>query len=282
MSKFAQLGADIVKLWGKYGGSYLKGIESTLVLALIGTLLGCLIGFICGVLTTIPCGPSDHPVKRFFLKLIRVIIHVYVEVFRGTPMVLQAVFLYYGLPYFSDNALKFTSVWAAAIVVVSINTGAYMAESVRGGIISVDPGQAEGAKAIGMTHVQAMTSVILPQALRNIMPQIGNNFIINVKDTSVMFIIGFPDFFAAHRAAVGASYLYFPSATVEMAGYLTMTLIASFLLRWVERRLDGASSYELVQADALTMTAGTYNHPDRGTPFDERSKEYADSGKAGE
>ena len=216
MTKFAQLGADIAKLWLKYGQSYISGIENTLILALVGTLIGCLIGFICGILNTIPSGKNDHPLKRFFLGLIRVIIRVYVEVFRGTPMVLQAVFLYYGLPYFTDNALKFTSVWAAAIVVVSINTGAYMAESVRGGIISVDPGQTEGAKAIGMTHVQTMTSVILPQALRNIMPQIGNNFIINVKDTSVMFIIGFPEFFSAHRATVGASYLYFPSATVEM------------------------------------------------------------------
>ena len=124
-----------------------------------------------------------------------------------------------------------------------------------------------------MTHVQTMLYVILPQALRNIMPQIGNNFIINVKDTSVMFIIGFPDFFAAHRAAVGASYLYFPSAAVEMIGYLTMTLLASFLLRWVEKKLDGSSSYELVQVDQLTMTAGTYSFPDKRSPFDERSPE---------
>ena len=285
MGKLAQLGLDIAKLWGKYSASYFSGMKNTLILALIGTLIGCIIGFICGgciigficgVLNTIPYSKSDHPVKRFVLKLIRVIIRIYVEVFRGTPMVLQAVFLFYGLPYFTDNAMRFSSVWAAAIVVVSINTGAYMAESVRGGIISVDPGQTEGAMAIGMTHVQTMTSVILPQALRNIMPQIGNNFIINVKDTSVMFIIGFPDFFAAHRAAVGASYLYFPSATVEMAGYLTMTLIASFLLRWMERRMDGSSSYELVQVDQLTMTAGTYRHPDKGSPFDERSREYAD------
>ena len=273
MTKFAQLGADIAKLWLKYGHSYISGIENTLILALVGTLIGCLIGFICGILNTIPSGKNDHPLKRSFLGLIRVVIRIYVEVFRGTPMVLQAVFLYYGLPYFTDNAVKFTSVWAAAIVVVSINTGAYMAESVRGGIISVDPGQTEGAKAIGMTHVQTMTSVILPQALRNIMPQIGNNFIINVKDTSVMFIIGFPEFFAAHRAAVGASYLYFPSATVEMAGYLTMTLLASFLLRWAEKKMDGASSYELVQVDPLTMTAGTYSFPDKRSPFDERNPE---------
>ena len=273
MDKFAQLGADIAKLWGRYGGSYLLGVKNTLILALVGTLLGCLIGFLCGVLNTIPYTKNDHPVKRFFLGLIRVVIRVYVEVFRGTPMVLQAVFLFYGLPYFTNNSLKFTSVWAAAIVVVSINTGAYMAESVRGGIISVDPGQTEGAKAIGMTHVQTMSFVILPQALRNIMPQIGNNFIINVKDTSVMFIIGFPDFFSAHRAAVGASYLYFPSATVEMAGYLTMTLLASFLLRWVEKKLDGSASYELVQVDSLTMSAGTFNFPDRSSPFDERNPE---------
>ena len=273
MGKFGQLAADITKLWAKYGGAYLAGMRNTLVLALIGTVIGCVIGFICGVLNTIPYTKNDHPLKRFVLKLLRVVIRIYVEVFRGTPMVLQAVFLYYGLPYFTDNAVRFNSIWAAAILVVSINTGAYMAESVRGGIISVDPGQTEGAMAIGMTHVQAMTSVILPQALRNIMPQIGNNFIINVKDTSVMFIIGFPEFFAAHRATVGASYLYFPSAVVEMAGYLSMTLIASFLLRWAEKKMDGSGSYELVEVDQLTMTAGTYSHPNKGTPFDERNPE---------
>ena len=274
MNKFAQLASDIVKLWTKYGSAYISGIENTLILALTATLIGCVIGFVCGVLNTIPCAKNDSGVKKFFVGLIRVIVRIYVEVFRGTPMVLQAVFIYYGLPYFTDNAVKFSSIWSAAILVVSINTGAYMAESVRGGIISVDPGQTEGAKAIGMTHVQTMTSVILPQALRNIMPQIGNNFIINVKDTSVMFIIGFPDFFAAHRASVGASYLYFPSATVEMIGYLTRTLLASFLLRWIEKKLDGDNSYELASGDQLVMAAGTYSHPDRGTPFDERSTEF--------
>ncbi len=276
MNKFTKLVTEIGKLWSKYGNSYLTGIQNTLILALAATAIGCIIGFACGILNTIPCSKNDPLPKRILLKLVRIIVRVYVEVFRGTPMVLQAVFIYYGLPYFTDNALKFTNMWVAALVVVSVNTGAYMAESVRGGIISIDPGQTEGAKAIGMTHVQTMMNVILPQALRNIMPQIGNNFIINVKDTSVMFIIGFPDFFAAHRAAVGASYLYFPSATVEMIGYLCMTLTASFLLRWVEKKLDGSSDYELVQGDPLVMTAGTYNHPDRGTPFDEHNKEFRD------
>ena len=279
MEKITQLSADIVKLWSKYGGSYLTGMRNTLILALVATVIGCVIGFICGILNTIPCTDRDPLPKRVLLRLIRIIVRVYVEVFRGTPMVLQAVFVYYGLPYFTDNAVKFTNIWVAAILVVSINTGAYMAESVRGGIISIDPGQTEGAKAIGMTHVQTMTSVILPQALRNIMPQIGNNFIINVKDTSVMFIISFTEFFAAHRYIVGVNNMYFPSATIEMIGYLTMTLIASFLLRLLEKWMDGSDSYELVQDDQLVMSAGTYSHPDRGTPFDERSKEYREQTK---
>ena len=274
MNVFLELLQDMARLWTKYYPMYLRGIGSTLALALVATLIGCIIGFVCGVLNTIPYTQRDSIVKRFFLKLIRALVRVYVEVFRGTPRVLQAVFIYYGLPYFTNNAVHFESVWLAAIIIVSINTGAYMAESVRGGIISIDIGQTEGAKAIGMTHVQTMTKVILPQALRNIMPQIGNNFIINVKDTSVMFIISFTEFFAAHRYIVGVNNMYFPSATIEMIGYLTLTLVASFLLRWVEKRMDGADSYELVQTDPLTMTAGTYSHPQRGSNYDEQSKEY--------
>ena len=277
MYKHIKLGSDIARLWSVYAPTYLNGVKNTLILAVIATAIGCIIGLVCGVLNTIPYAKNDPLWKRVVLKIIRIIVRIYVEIFRGTPMVLQAVFIYYGLPYFTDGQVSFSGysgMWLASIIVVSINTGAYMAESVRGGIISIDPGQTEGAKAIGMTHVQTMTSVILPQALRNIMPQIGNNFIINIKDTSVMFIIGFIDFFAVHRTIVGNNNLYFPSAAIEMVGYLTLTLAASALLRFVEKKMDGASNYDLVQTDALAMSAGTYSHPDRGTPFDERSKEF--------
>ena len=278
MDKLIKLFEDVARLWSKYSSFYLDGMKNTLILALVATAIGCVIGLVCGVLNTIPYSKNDNIIKRLFLALIRVLVRIYVEVFRGTPMVLQAVFIFYGLPYFTDNAMRFDDLWTAAILIVSINTGAYMAESVRGGIISIDPGQTEGAKAIGMTHVQTMTNVILPQALRNIMPQIGNNFIINVKDTSVMFIIGFTEFFAFHRYITGVNMLYFPSAAIEMIGYLTMTLLASFLLRWVEKKLDGSSSYELVQTDPLTMTAGTYNFPHKGSPFDECNKERGKNG----
>ena len=279
MDKFAELFSDISRLWSAYAPNYMNGVKNTLILAVIATFFGCVIGLICGILNTIPYTSRDPMWKKVLLKLTRILVRIYVEVFRGTPMVLQAVFIYYGLPYFTDSRIVFygySGMWLASIIIVSINTGAYMAESVRGGIISIDPGQTEGAKAIGMNHVQTMTTVILPQALRNIMPQIGNNFIINIKDTSVMFIIGFIEFFAVHRTIVGINNLYFPSAVIEMVGYLTLTLAASLLLRLVEKKMDGKSNYELIQTDALAMSAGTYSHPDRGTPFDERSKEFRD------
>ena len=277
MDKLVKLGQDMSLLWTNYKGAYWAGIQNTIILALVATAIGCIIGLVCGILNTIPYSPHDNAVKRFFLRLIRIVVRIYVEVFRGTPMVLQAVFIYYGLPYFTGGQVSFSGnsgIWLASIIVVSINTGAYMAESVRGGIISIDPGQTEGAMAIGMTHVQTMVSVILPQAIRNIIPQIGNNLIINIKDSSVMFIISFTEFFAWHRYIVGVNNMYFPSAAIEMLGYLTMTLAASLLLRLVEKWMDGADSYELVQVDQLTMAAGTYSHPDRGSPFDEHSKEY--------
>ena len=263
--------ANCATVLQKYGFSYLRGAGTTLLLALVGTFFGCLIGFAVGALQTIPVDKQRDPVwKRVLLKILHIFLRCYVELFRGTPMIVQAVFIYYGL--LQVFGIKM-GMWQAGFFIVSINTGAYMAESVRGGIISIDPGQTEGAKAIGMTHFQTMVNVIMPQALRNIMPQIGNNYIINVKDTSVMFIIGFTEFFAQHRYIVGVNNLYFPSATIEMIGYLILTLVASLLLRLIEKLMDGSDSYELAQGDQLVMAAGTYNHPVAGSPFDEKNEE---------
>lgn len=273
MSAFEKLLRDIARLWQDYAGLFLSGIGNTLSLAIICTAVGCIIGLLCGILNTIPYTHADPLPKRFVLKLIRILNRIYVEVFRGTPMILQAVVIYYGLPYFSNQALRFNSVWLCAFVVVSVNTGAYMAESVRGGILSIDPGQSEGAKAIGMTHWQTMRHVILPQTLRNILPQIGNNLIINIKDTSVMSIIGFTDFFAIYKSVTGSTYLYFPSAAIEMVGYLVLTLAASVLLRLTEKKMAGSANYELVQEDQLVMAAGTYSYPDKKA-FREHSREY--------
>lgn len=234
----------IVYLLQQYGTSYLKGAGTTLVIALVSTFVGCVIGFAVGIVQTIPSDPKrDSAAKRGLLKIVKIILKAYVELFRGTPMIVQAVFIYYGMAQVFGIQL---GMWSAAFLVVSINTGAYMAESVRGGIISVDPGQMEGAKAIGMTHFQAMIHVILPQAFRNIIPQIGNNFIINIKDTSVLSIISIVDLFFVHKSVAGALYTYFESATIVMCIYLTMTLVSSRLLLLWEKKLDGDENFELV------------------------------------
>ena len=238
----------------KYGLSMLRGAGYSLLIAAVGTIIGCLIGFVVGILQTIPVEENDGIVKKVVMFIVKLICSIYVEVFRGTPMMVQAVFIYYGATMvFGVNM----GALSAAFFVVSINTGAYIAESVRGGIISVDPGQVEGAKSIGMNHVKTMLYVVFPQALRNIMPQIGNNFIINIKDSCVLSVISVVELFFASSSGAGAYYKYFEVYTVTMVMYLVMTLCISRLLRWMESKMDGPENFVLAQYDQLSETSGT-------------------------
>ncbi len=236
-----------------YGSSLLKGAATTMVIAIVCTLLGCVIGFAVGLVQTTEPHKNSGVIKRGFLRVIKFILDAYVEIFRGTPMMLQAAFIYYGVAQVCGVNL---GMWSAALIIVSINTGAYMAETVRGGILSVDPGQREGARAIGMSHVKSMMYVILPQALRNIMPQIGNNLIINIKDTCVLSIIGTVELFFTFRSISGALYMYFEAASVTMIIYFVLTFVCSRLLRLMEAKMDGPSDFNLATTDTLAFTSG--------------------------
>jgi len=250
----------VVYLLQQYGPSFLRGAGTTMLIAVISTAVGCLIGFGVGIVQTTPADKA-HPVKYILMKLVRFLLDAYVEIFRGTPMMVQAMFIYYGLAQLFNIHL---GTMEAALFIVSINTGAYMAETVRGGILSIDPGQTEGAKAIGMTHVQTMNAVILPQALRNIMPQIGNNLIINIKDTCVLSVIGTVELFFATKSVAGAMYTYFEAFTITMAIYFVLTFSCSRLLRLWESKMDGPDSYELYDlatTDTLAHTTGLYSYP---------------------
>lgn len=232
----------------KYGGLFLQGAGTTLMLALIGTLIGCIIGLLVGVLRAIPISPNANPFVKFLHKLLQIVLLIYIEVFRGTPMIVQAMVVYYGsMQIFNINM----SALFAGFLIVSINTGAYMAETVRGGIESIDVGQTEAAKAIGMTHWQSMLSVVIPQTIRNIMPQIGNNLIINIKDTSVLMIISVTELFNCGNSAAGMYYKYFESFFIVSIIYLIMTFTCSRLLRWIERKIDGSNYYTLVPNDPM-------------------------------
>lgn len=228
----------IIRIVVEYWPMFLRGAGVTLVIALIGTVFGALIGLLSGILRTIPI-PENGP-KRLLLKIVNFLLSAYIEFFRGTPMIVQAMVIFYGAAmafgYQMDPLI-------AGIVIVSINTGAYMAEIVRGGIISVDPGQYEAAQAIGMNHLQTMMNVVLPQVIRNILPATGNQFIINIKDTAVLSVISISELFFQTNSIAGNNFRYFESFFVVCIIYFIMTYTVTLILRYIERRMDGPENY---------------------------------------
>lgn len=240
-------------LLDQYGTVLIKGAVVTLLLAIVGTFIGCLIGLVVGIIQTIPLDENEGKIKKAFVKAVQWLLDAYVEVFRGTPMIVQAMVVYYGAMSLFDIDM---SPMFAGFLVVSINTGAYMAETVRGGIESVDVGQKEAAVAIGMDHFQTMRCVILPQALRNVMPQLGNNLIINIKDTSVLNVISVTELYFASKSAAGVYYKYFEIFFITCVIYFIMTFTASRLLRWMESKMDGPKDYQLVEYDPMMDPCG--------------------------
>ena len=221
---------------------------------------GCLIGFAVGALQTIPIDKQRDPAwKRVLLKILHIFLRCYVELFRGTPMIVQAVFIYYGL--LQVFGIKM-GMWQAGFFIVSINTGAYMAETVRGGIVSIDPGQTEGAKAIGMNHWQTMPMSFCRRRCATSSRRSATTSSSTSSDTSVLSVISITDLFFVHKSVVGALYTYFESAAIVMVIYLTMTLFASYLLRLWEKALDGPQNYDLNTTDPLATPAACTMPPD--------------------
>ncbi len=248
----------VAYILNEYGSMLLSGAWKTMVIAVISTAIGCVIGFAVGIVQTIPTNRQENPVHWAVVGFFKALLNAYVEIFRGTPMMVQAAFIYYGAAMLFDIHM---GTWTAALFIVSINTGAYMAETVRGGILSIDPGQTEGAMAIGMNHMQIMTNVILPQALRNIMPQIGNNLIINIKDTCVLSIISVVELFYNVKSIVGATYAFFPAYSIAMVIYFILTFTCSRILRVIEGRMAGPDSYDLAMNDTLMGEGMTKYRP---------------------
>ncbi|NLJ98807.1 MAG: amino acid ABC transporter permease [Tissierellia bacterium] len=217
---------------------FLRGAGMTLYISIIGTIVGTIIGLLVGVIRTIPM--PDVGVKRVVLKIVNIVLSIYIEIFRGTPMIVQAMVIYYG----SALALGVDmNRLTAALFIVSVNTGAYMSEIVRGGIVSIDKGQFEAAHAIGMNHVQTMKNVVLPQVIRNILPATGNEFVINIKDTSVLNVISVTELYFQTKSISGNNFRYFESFFVACVLYFIMTFTVTRILRYIERKLDGPENY---------------------------------------
>lgn len=224
-----------------YWPMFLTGAGYTLLISITGTIVGSLFGLLIGVVRTIPLSVNDSKFKHVALKVVNTILTAYIEVFRGTPMIVQAMVIYYGL---ASIGIELNIIFAG-FVIVSINTGAYMAEIVRGGIIAVDKGQFEAAHSIGMNHGKTMLNIILPQVLRNILPATGNEFVINIKDTSVLSVISVTELFYKSKSIAGANFKYFPVFLITCVIYFIMTFTITRLLRMLERKLAGKDTYTI-------------------------------------
>ena len=232
---------DVLNIITKYYPQLLAGVGNTMLIALTGTVAGLAVGLLTGIVRT--TAPSKNPVLRVLQKILNAIIAVYVEVFRGTPMMVQSMVIYWGYAYATGGSTL--PLVPSGILIVSINTGAYMAEIVRGGIISIDRGQFEGAMSIGMTHSQTMFKVIIPQVMRNILPSVSNEFVINIKDTSVLNVIGVTELYYFAGIIKRQNFQTFQTYLVVCVLYFILTFAVTRLLRFAEKKLNGKDSYTI-------------------------------------
>lgn len=244
----------VLYIYKDYAPSFWLGTKNTLLVALSGTIAGFIIGLLVAILRTIPVKPKDAWYKKAPVTGLSFLLGIYIEVFRGTPMIVQAMVIFYGALQFLHIQMN---VMTAAIFIVSINTGAYMAEIIRGGIISVDKGQKEAAHAIGMTHFQSMIYVVLPQAVRNIMPSIGNEFVVNIKDSSVLNVISVTELYFTSKSAAGTYHHYFEVFFITALIYLVLTFTVTRILRFIEKKMDGKGTYTIHGSQTSSRSAIT-------------------------
>ncbi len=207
----------------------LSGLKNTMIIALIAVIIGIILGALVAVFKVIPR-------NNIFAKILNGIASIYVTVIRGTPVMVQLLLAYYGIfaSSFRGNSNKALII---AILVFGINSSAYVAEIIRGGILSIDRGQMEAGRSLGLNYPTTMLKIILPQAIKNILPALGNEFIVMIKETSVAGFITVFDLTRATRAIVADYYTAFVPYLTLAAVYLVLVLFATFLLNKVEKRL---------------------------------------------
>ena len=223
----------------KYSLMFYEGIKYTLLISLVGTIIGFLIACIFGTLRSIDASKRDTLFKKIVFKVVDFIIRIYVTVFRGTPMMVQAMIIYYGLV-----GIVHWSAVEASLFIVSINTGAYLTEVIHNGIKSIDKGQLEAARSLGFSYPKSMFYIIFPQALKNSMASIGNEFVINIKDTSVLNVIGCAEMYYILKISSGEDYRYMETMIVGAIIYLILTLTTTKLLGLIEKKM-GVKAQEI-------------------------------------
>lgn len=232
--------SDIKYILTTYWPVLLNGVGVTMLLALVATTIGFFIGLLVAVIRNIKTNKKKNAIKYYLMKVVNFLLASYVEIFRGTPMMVQAMLIFYGIPFVFG--IKTTTL-PTALFVISINTGAYLSEVVRGGLNAIDDGQFEACKAIGMTHSQAMLNVILPQAIKNIIPSIGNEFVINIKDSSVLSVITVTELFFIGKSIAGTTVKNFQTYIIIAVIYFILTFTITRILGMVEKKMFDKKSF---------------------------------------
>jgi putative lysine transport system permease protein len=217
-----------------FGGQFIDGVFVTISLAIIGTVVGFIIALLFNIIRVQKVNPNDNTIVRWSKKISQGFIKVYVTIFRGTPMMVQAVIFYYS---FYQMGIKW-SAYVAGLFTISLNTAAYLTEVLRSGIESVDHGQYEAARSIGLGGFRTYLYVIFPQAIKNAFASIGNELIVNIKDSSVLSVITVVDLFAIADSAAGKYYWFVEAMLIAAAIYLFLTFVTSKLLLYIEKKLD--------------------------------------------
>lgn len=220
--------------------TFATGLWTTIIISILGTFFGFLIGLVLASFRLLPNGKEYSTFHRTVVTFLDQCSKAYIQVFRGTPMIVQATVIYYGVIY----VFGYWSAFFAGIVVVSINTAAYMAEIIRGAVNAIDKGQHEAGLSLGMNYMQLMVYVILPQAIKHSIPAFGNELIVNIKDTAVLSVIAVSDLFYSSRFLITTYYRPFEVYFIISVIYLILTLGSSFLLRQIEKVLHITSKVE--------------------------------------
>lgn len=226
---------QIVYLFQEYYPLLLFGMKNTLLISLTGTIFGFFGGLLLSSLRNMKNSRRQPLWQRAIRMAVRFLAVAYIEIIRGTPMMVQAMVIYYGGRYVG---VTWSSPIVAGIFVVSLNTSAYMAEIIRSGIGAIEKGQFEGAYSLGMNELQTMVYVVLPQAIRNALPAIGNEFVVNIKDSSVLNVISVVELYFQTGSMAGTYGTFFPAFTIASVLYFIMTFTTTQILHWVERRMD--------------------------------------------
>ena len=237
------LPTNYITVLTKYGDLFVRGIRTTLGIALFGTIFGLIVAVLLASLRTANVSKKSSKVKRMLVYIGHKIIDIYVTIFRGTPMMVQAMIIYYGLV----GIVHFSPV-TAGLIIVSINTCAYLTEVMRKGIESVSTGQKEAAKALGFTPFKTLVFIILPQALKNQMASIGNEFVINIKDTSVLNVIGCAEMYFVLKTSASSDYTFMETMLVGALIYLILTLSVTKILSAIDKKL-GSPKVELLSSN---------------------------------